>query len=152
MKYFKQEDFNKCVEFLKGKPDTIETQQELYKFMHEDCQMCYEYIDMSINDLAVYAKVHNTILSHETKPSWCRVLSDGSQVVWNRKRQIFYLLRKTDMTYYNWYEYSNESPEMSSIDKWLLTNWTTWHFSQLQRRLVAIRNGKFDLYFRNFWK
>ena len=39
MRYFKQEDFNKCVEFLEGKPETVETQQELYKFMHEDCRM-----------------------------------------------------------------------------------------------------------------
>ena len=41
MRYFKQEDFNKCMEFLKGKPDTVETQQELYKFMNEECHMLF---------------------------------------------------------------------------------------------------------------
>ena len=34
MRYFKKEDFDKCMDFLKDKPDTVETQQELYKFMH----------------------------------------------------------------------------------------------------------------------
>ena len=29
IRYFKQEDFNKCMEFLKDKPDIVETQKQL---------------------------------------------------------------------------------------------------------------------------
>lgn len=152
MKYFKQEDYNRCLEFLKGKPETVETQQELYKFMHDECQLLPAEDAVTVKDLGVYAKAYDTVLSHEDTPNWCSTLSDGSQVVWNRKHQTFYQLEEIGMTYCSWSDYFNDTPEMSSIDKWLLENWSDWKFSQLQRKLVAIWNGKFDQYFRNFWR
>ena len=46
MRYSKQEDFDKCMKFLADKPDTVETQQELYKFMHEECVYTQRYIQL----------------------------------------------------------------------------------------------------------
>lgn len=58
MKYFKQEDFNKCMDFLKDKPDTVETQQKLHNYM------VYEHIypdwnQMTVNNMCVLKGICN---------------------------------------------------------------------------------------------
>lgn len=63
MRYFKQEDFNKCVEFLKDKPETVETQQELYKFMHEDCRMLPDWSRVTVKNMIICSKVYLTSIS-----------------------------------------------------------------------------------------
>ena len=80
MRYFKQEDFNKCMEFLKDKPETVETQQELYKFIRDECHMMPTYIDITRKDLSIYSKVYTTRFNPRTA-NWCATVSDGSQAV-----------------------------------------------------------------------
>lgn len=160
MKYFKQEDFNKCREFLAGKPETVETQQELYKFMHEECNMMPVYANVTTKDLLVYSKVYNTcstLLVNDPvailpPANWCNTLSDGSQVVWNRKYQEFFLLEEIGMGRCSYTNYKDTFPEMKGIDEWLLESWCVWPFRDTQKQLVAIWNGKYDQHFRNWMK
>ena len=151
MLYFKQEDFNKCMEFLADKPDTVETQQELYKFMHEECGMLYALSNVTIKNMAIYSKVY----AARFKPgiaNWCSTMSDGSQVVWNRKYQEFYKIDAVNMDRYDCLDYTAMFPELKDMDKWLLENWSNWSFRETQKQLVAIFNGKFNQYYINFWR
>lgn len=151
MRYFKQEDFNKCVEFLEGKPETIETQQELYKFMHEECRMLPEWSTITAKNMHIYSKVYLT--SNNPKfANWCKTRSDGSQVIWNRKYQSFYTLDEIGMNCYSYINYRSVVTETNDIDIWLLVNWSNWRFQETQRWLVAIWNGKYDQFFRILMK
>lgn len=172
MRYFKQEDFDKCMEFLAGKPDTVETQQGLYKFMHDECHMFPSYVNVTTKDLLVYSKVYNTCstlivadpvlcLKVDDKYSttaclppanWCNALSDGSQVVWNRKYQEFYRIEEIGMCKCNYTNYKDTFSEMNDIDEWLLESWCVWPFRCTQKQLVAIWNGKYCELFKNYWK
>lgn len=151
MKYFKQEDFNKCMEFLTDKPETVETQQELYKFMHEECHMMYILNDVLVKDMAVYSKVYETRTTPKTA-NWCRTMSDGSQVIWNKKYQEFYTIDEVGMERCGYLNYSDLFVEIKDIDKWLLENWSDWRFVEMQKQLVAIWCGKYNQFFCNFWK
>lgn len=151
MKYFKQEDFNKCMEFLKGKPETIETQQELYKFMHEDCRMAPDWSLITTKDMHIYSKVYLTS-NNPNSANWCNTMSDGSQVVWNRKHRAFYMIDAIGMNRCGYLNYLSVFTEISGIDTWLLENWLTWWFRETQKQLVAIWNGKYDQFFRILMK
>ena len=151
MKYFKQEDFNKCVEFLKGKPETVETQQELHKFMHEACRMVPDWTHVTSKNMCIYSKIYSTWNNPETA-NWCNTMSDGSQAVWNRKYQEFYTIDKTDIERCSYLNYIIIFPEIVDIDTWLLENWLTWRFRETQKQLVAIWNGKYDQFFRILMK
>ena len=153
MRYFKKEDFDKCMEFLADKPETVETQQELYKFMHEQCQMLPELSNITVKDLAVYSKVYLTRLNPKAA-NWCATMSDGSQVVWNRKYQEFFRLEEIGMCRCSYINYLDTFPEINDMlkDTWLLDNWSNWRFSETQKQLVAIWNGKYDQHFRNYWR
>ena len=152
MRYFRKEYFDKCVEFLADKPDTVETQQELYKFIHEQCQMLPELSTITVKDLAVYSKVYLTKLNPGTA-NWCATMSDGSQVVWNRKYQEFFRLEEIGMGRCSYLNYQDTFPEINDIkDTWLLDNWHNWRFAETQKQLVAIWNGKYDENFKNWWK
>ena len=151
MKYFKQEDFNKCMEFLADKPDTVETQQELYKFMHEECHMLPAYTDTTVKNIAVYSKVYVTKLMPK-KANWCATMSDGSQIVWNRKYQEFYWIDEVGIDRCDYINYLAMFPELKGIDSWLLENWSNLFFAETQRQLVAIWNGKYDENFMNHWR
>ena len=151
MRYFKQEDFNKCIEFLKGRPETVETQRELYKFMHEDCHMVPDYNQVTSKNMRIYSKVYLT--SNNNKPAnWCATMSDGSQVIWNRKYQSFYILDEIGINRCSYIDYRSIFTEINDIDTWLLGNWSTWRFQETHRQLVAIWNGKYDENFRNLWR
>lgn len=151
MKYFKQEDFNKCMEFLAGKPETVETQQELYKFMHEECHMRYILNDVLVKDMKVYSKVYETRMKLDTA-NWCTTMSDGSQIVWNRKYQEFYMLDAVGMDRCDCLNYMSMFPELEDIDKWLLENWSDWRFVEMQKQLIAIWCGRYNQFFHNFWR
>lgn len=151
MRHFKQKDFNKCIEFLEGKPETIETQQELYKFMHEDCHMLPEWSPITAKNMCVYSKVYLTSNNNKIA-NWCNTLSDGSQVVWNRKYQSFYILDEIGMNRCSYIDYRSVFTEINDIDTWLLVNWSSWRFQMTQRQLVAIWNGKYDQFFRILMK
>ena len=150
MKYFKKEDFDKCVEWLANKPETVETQQELYKFMHEECHMLYVYNDVLVKNMAVYSRVYNTRFTPNTA-NWCSTMSDGSQVVWNRKYKEFYIIDEVGMEHSSYLNYSDLFVEIKDIDPWLLDNWSNWLFQEMQKQLVAIWNGKYSQFFRNIW-
>lgn len=150
MKYFKKEDFDKCSAFLKGKPETVETQQELYKFMHEECKMLPCLSDITVKDMAVYSKVYATGMRPGTA-NWCATMSDGSQVVWNKKYQEFYWIDEVGIDRCNCLNYLAMLPDMKSIYTWLLESWSDWRFQETQKQLLAIWNGKFNMFFRNFW-
>lgn len=151
MRYFKKEDFDKCMEFLADKSDTVETQQELYKFMHDECHMLPELPNITVKDLVVYSKVYLTRLNPMVA-NWCATMSDGSQVVWNRKYQEFYWIDEVGIDRCSYLNYLGTFPEMNDIDQWLLDNWHNWRFQETHRQLVAIWNGKYDEHFRNYWR
>lgn len=151
MRYFKQEDFNKCIEFLKGKPETMETQQELYKFMHEDCHMLPYWLPITVKNMCIYSKIYLTRNNPESA-NWCNTMSDGSQVVWNRKYQKFYWIDAISINHCNYLDYFRLFTEINGIDTWLLENWSNWRFKEAQRQLVAIWNGKYDQFFRILMK
>lgn len=151
MKYFKKEDFDKCMEFLADKPDTVETQQELYKFMNEECRMIYVLNNVTTKNMAVYSKVLTTRTVPNTA-NWCSTMSDGSQVIWNRKYQEFYIIDEVGMERCDYLNYLSMFPEIKDIDKWLLENWSNWSFRETQKQLIAIFKGKFSQYYMNFWK
>lgn len=149
MRYFNQEDFNKCVEFLKGKPETVETQQELHKFMHEECRMIPCWKQITIKDLTVYSKVYETRNNPE-HANWCATMRDGSQVVWNRKCQEFFRLGEIGIERCGYINYSDLFVEIKDIDTWLLDHWSDWRFVEMQKQLVAICNGKYNQFFHNY--
>lgn len=151
MKYFKQEDFNKCVEFLKGKPETVETQQELHKFMHEDCRMVPDWNQVTVKNMCIYSKVYLT-KNNPNSANWCNTMSDGSQVVWNRKHQAFYMIDAISMNRCSYLNYLSLFTEINGIYTWLLENWSTWRFRETQKQLVAIWHGKYDQNFINLMK
>lgn len=151
MIYFKQEDFNKCMEFLKEMPETVETQQELYKFMHESCRMLSEWSPITTKNMSVYSKVYFTSNNPEYA-SWCITMSNGSQVIWNRKHKSFYIIDEIGMNRCSYTDYTDIFTEINGIDNWLLKNWHNWRFQETQKQLVAIWNGKYDQYFRILMK
>ena len=151
MRYFKQEDFNKCIEFLKGKPETVETQQELYKFMHKDCRMLPEWTNITTKNMRVYSKIYSTSSNPESA-NWCNTMSDGSQVVWNRKLKSFYTIDEIGMNRCSYIDYTDIFTEINGIYTWLLENWYNWRFQETQKQLVAIWNGKYGQFFRILMK
>lgn len=151
MRYFKQEDFNKCIEFLKGKPETVETQQELYKFMHEGCRMLPEWANITIKNMSVYSKIYFTSSNPESA-NWCNTMSNGSQVVWNRKLKSFYTIDEIGMNRCSYIDYTDIFTEINGINTWLLENWSKWRFQKTQKQLVAIWNGKYGQFFRILMK
>lgn len=151
MRYFSKEDFDKCMEFLADKPETVETQQGLYMFMHEECRMIPSWKQITTKNMTVYSKVYETRNNPE-HANWCATMSDGSQVIWNRKYQEFFRLEETGIGRCNYLTYLDTFPEIRDIDTWLLENWSNWRFHETQKQLVAIWNGKFDQHFINVWR
>ena len=151
MRYFKQEDFDKCMEFLADKSDTVETQQELYKFMHEECNMMPAYANVTTKELLVYSRVYATRMTPNTA-NWCVTMNDGSQVIWNKKYQEFYMIDEVGMGRCSYTNYKDTFPEMKGIDEWLLESWSNWRFKETQKQLIAIWNGKYDENFKNWWR
>lgn len=149
MIYFEQEDFDKCTEFLADKPDTVETQQELHKFMHEDCRMVPDCNQITVKNMCIYSKVYLT-RNNPSFANWCNTMSDGSQVVWNRKCREFYTVNTTGMKRCNYIDYLSVFTEITGIDTWLLENWSRLGFQETQKQLVAIWNGKYDENFKNY--
>ena len=150
MKYFKQEDFNKCMEFLADKPDTVETQQKLHNYMVNE-HIYHDWNQMTVNNMCIYSKIYATRFNPATA-NWCQTMSDGSQVIWNRKYQEFYWIDEIGIDHCSYLTYNDLFPEMKSIPKWLLENWSNWRFQETQKQLVAIWNGKYDEAFRNYWR
>ena len=151
MRYFKKEDFDKCMEFLADKPDTVETQQELYKFMHDECHMLPNYSQVTSKNMCIYSKVYTTRYNPRTA-NWCVTMSDGSQVLWNRKYQEFYMIDAVGMDRCDYLNYLDMFPELRDIDTWLLEDWPIWTFRETQKQLVAIWDGKYCEFFKNYWR
>ena len=151
MRYFKQEDFNKCMEFLKAKPNTVETQQGLYKFMHEECHMIFNWNPITVKDMRIYSRVDTTSIIPKTT-NWSATMSNGSQVVWNRKYREFYWIDEIGMNGCSYTDYTDVFTEINGIDTWLLENWSNWSFQVAQKQLIAIWNGKYDENFKNYWR
>ena len=150
MKYFKQEDFNKCMKFLADKPDTVETQQALHNYMVYE-HIYPDMINITVNNMCIYSRIYATRFNPGTA-NWCNTMSDGSQVVWNRKYQEFYSISEAGMEHCDYINYLSMFPEMKSIPKWLLESWSNCMFQETQQQLVAIWNGKYDEDFRNYWR
>ena len=150
MKYFKQEDFNKCMEFLADKPDTVETQQELHKYMVIE-HICPDWNKITVKNMTIYSKVYLTKL-YPKDANWCATMSDGSQVVWNKKYQEFYWIDAVGIDRCDYRNYLSMFTELKDIGNWLLENWSDCRFQMTQRQLVAIWNGKYDENFKNYWR
>ena len=151
MRYFNQEDFNKCIEFLADKPDTVETQQGLHNYMVYE-HIYPEKIDITVKDFTVYINVYKTATKCPKKANWCATMSDGTQVVWNRKYQEFFRLEEIGMGRCSCLTYLDTFPEIRDIDEWLLESWSNCRLQETQKQLVAIWNGKYDENFRNYWR
>ena len=149
MRYFKKEDFDKCRDFLKDKPDTVETQQGLHNYMVYE-HIYPEKIDINIKDFTVYINVYKTATKCPKKANWCATMSDGSQVIWNRKYQEFYMIDEVGMDRCSYLNYQDTFIEIKSIPEWLLENWIYCWFKLMQKQLVAIWNGKYDENFKNW--
>lgn len=150
MIYFKQEDFDKCMEFLADKPDTVETQQELHNYMV--CEHMYpDWSKPTIKNMCIYSRVNETRFNPGTA-NWYNTMSDGSQVVWNKKYQEFYRIKPSSMDRCGCLNYLDMFPELKSIDIWLLENWSNRIFQETQKQLIAIWNGKYDEHFQNYWR
>ena len=149
MRYFKKEDFNKCMEFLADKPDTVETQQELYKFMHGEGNKVFAWNKITVKNMCVYSKVYKTSMMPDIA-NWSTTMSDGSQVVWNRKYQEFYMINGDGIDKCDCLKYLDMFPELMDIDKWLLDNWSNWLFKETQKQLLAIWDGKYCEFFKNY--
>lgn len=150
MKYFKLEDFTECMEFLADKPDTVETQQELHNYMVSE-HICPDWNQITVNNMCIYSKIHATGFNPATA-NWCQTMSDGSQVVWNRKYQEFYWIDEIGIDHCSYTSYNDLFPEIKNIPKWLLDSWSNCIFQKTQQQLVAIWNGKYDEDFRNYWR
>ena len=149
MRYFKQKDFNKCMDFLKEMPESVETQQKLYKFMHEDCRMLPEWSPITAKNMSVYSKIYLTSNNPESA-NWCRTMSNGIQVVWKRKNKSFYIIDEIGTNRYSYTDYTDiftKFTELKDVDTWLLDNWSKWRFQETQRQLVAIWEGKYSQFF-----
>lgn len=151
MRYFKKEDFDLCMGFLADKPETVEAQQQLYKFMQEERHIMPEWNQITVKDMAVYSKVYATRMTPKTA-NWCSTMSDGSQVVWNRKYQEFYRIDAVGMDRCSCLNYLSMFPEIRDIDAWLLENWSNWYFKETQKQLVTIFKGTFSQHYISFWK
>ena len=151
MLYFNMKDFDKCMNFLKDKPDTVETQQELYKFMHEECDMMPSWLKCTTKNMTVYSKIYATRYTPKTA-NWCTTMSDGSQVVWNRKYKEFYWIDEVGIDRCNVLDYTDMFPELNDIDVFLLENWSNWRFQKTMKQLIAIWNGKYQEFFKNYWR
>ena len=149
MRYFKQEDFDKCMKFLADKPDTVETQQELYKFMHVECGKLFAWNKITVKDMRIYSKVYETSM-RQGVANWSATMSDGSQVVWNKKYREFYKIDVVGIDRCGCLRYQDIFPELMDIDKWLLANWIYRWFQLMQKQLVAIWDGKYDENFKNW--
>lgn len=126
MLYFKQEDFNKCIDFLADKPDTVETQQELHNYM--SCEHIYpDMINITKKNMCIYSKIYATRFTLGTA-NWCNTMSDGSQVVWNRKYQEFYRIDAVGVERCGYLIYLDMFPELKDINKWLLKSWSNYIF------------------------
>ena len=79
-------------------------------------------------------------------------MSDGSQVVWNRKYQEFYWIDEIGIDHCDYINYLSMFTELKNVDAWLLESWSNWRFQETQKQLVAIWNGKYDEDFRNYWR
>lgn len=150
MIYFKQEDFNKCMEFLADKPDTVGTQQELHNYMVYE-HIYPDMINITKKNMYIYSKVYEARFKSGIA-NWCVTMSDGSQVVWNRRYQEFYTIDAASIDRCDCLNYIAMFPEMKNINKWLLENWPNCRFQETQKQLVAIWNGKYDENFRNYWR
>lgn len=150
MLYFKQEDFNKCMKFLADKPDTVETQQELHKFIHDE-RMYPDMINITTKNMCICSKIYATRMTPNTA-NWCSTMSDGSQVVWNRKYKEFYWIDEVGIDRCDYTNYLAMFPELKDMDVWLLESWHNCRFQETQKQLVAIWNGKYDEHFRNYWR
>lgn len=151
MRYFMQEDFDKCMKFLADKPDTVETQQELYKFMHDECHMLFDWRPITVKSMEVYSRVYETRFNPGTA-NWCVTMNDGSQVIWNKKYQEFYMINEVGIDHCDRLKYIDMFPDIMNIDKWLLDKWPNWRFRETQKQLIAIWNGKYDENFKNYWR
>lgn len=150
MLYFKQEDFNKCMDFLADKPDTVGTQQELHDYMGYE-HIYPDMINITVKNMYIYSKVYATRFNPGTA-NWCSTMSDGSQVVWNRKYQEFYMIDAVSMQHCDCLNYLAMFPELKDINTWLLESWSNYIFQVTHKQLVAIWNGKYDENFRNYWR
>ena len=101
--------------------------------------------------MAVYSKVYATRFTPNAA-NWCCTMSDGSQVVWNRKYKEFYWIDEVGMDRCDYLNYLSMFPELKNMDTWLLENWSNYRFQETQKQLIAIWNGKYDENFRNYWR
>lgn len=138
------------MEFLADKPDTVETQQELHKYMVIE-HISPDMINITKKNMCIYSKVYETRMTPKTA-NWCATMSDGSQVVWNRKYQEFYMIDAVGMDRCECLNYLAMFPELKDIDKWLLESWSNCRFQETQKQLIAIWNGIYDEHFRNYWR
>ena len=119
--------------------------------MHDECHMAPDWLSVTVKNMCIYSRVYATRFNPRTA-NWCNTMSDGSQVVWNRKYQEFYMIDAVGTDRCDCINYLAMFPELKDIDTWLLENLSNWRFQETQKQLVAIWNGKYDENFKNYWR
>ena len=113
--------------------------------------MLPDWNQVTAKNMCVYSKVYLTVNNPEFA-NWCNTMSDGSQVVWNRKHRAFYMIDAISMNRCSYLDYLSLFTEINGIYTWLLENWSHWRFRMTQKQLVAIWDGKYDQHFINLMK
>ena len=119
--------------------------------MHENCHMLPDWLPITVKNMGIYSKIYLTSSNPESA-NWCNTMSDGSQVLWNKKYQKFYWIDAISINHCNYLDYFRLFTEINGIYTWLLENWSNWLFKEAQKQLIAIWNGKYDQLFRILMK
>ena len=143
MKFFQKEDYARVVDVFEGMTLTVETQQKIVDFMSEECCICYEYTDVNKKIVITLAKMKHTARNPENSPNWCITLSDGSQIVWNRRLQQFYHLGSHDISSCYYLDWKSLFPEIDwTVDlEWLTDNAHDWKFMRRMQMMLKWRQG-----------
>ena len=115
--------------------------------------MLYVLNNVTTKNMTIYSKVYITRYNPKAA-NWCATMSDGSQIVWNRKYQEFYWIDEVGIDRCSYINCMAMFPELrdTDTDTWLIDNWHNWRFVETQKQLVAICNGKYDQHFINYWR
>ena len=128
-----------------GRTLTVETQQEIIDFMAKEL-ITTNYVPENKKCVEVLAKMKHTTKNPEDTPNWCSTLSDGSQIIWNRKNQQFYHLESHGITNCDYDDWKHLFPEITWTEdlEWLIINMSIHAFAFKMQLLLKWRQGKID--------
>lgn len=150
MKYICKKDLEKVMDFIQDKAKlTVESQVKLKEFMDEN-SISYTYTPcINKQNIKILAKMKLTSRNPKDAPNWARTLSDGSQIVWNRKHLQFYHLESHGITTYDYDDWRSIFPDTIWDEdlEWLVDNMGSYRFAYIQTTLINILSGTYKQYY-----